>query len=347
MPATHPGQYTTYIPNHEATDGMIVTYSRNPDTFKCGQYGQYKTVTENKGFWMRIDYDNAGRLDDDGQQELWPDGSPRPSHNGETNKHEWLGYKTQRREFGFNLGDLAVSQASWDVVDNHTRTDSQRCMTRRTRKAVDVLANPANYLPTHQFTAVENLSPQIAGKLDLSTTTRADVKKTFNLMGNIIRKKTLGAISQSQMMVVVSPEWAQAVSASPEIHEYVMQQEKAQKLITDDFGNVNDFGLPEKLYGYKIVIEDAVQIRQRRGQASNPEDIWPTDTIVMCSRPGGLQAPEGPSHSSLTCFLKEEMTVESQDDNWNRRHLGSIVDDYEWQLTSPDATVIVQDTLSF
>lgn len=343
---TAPGQHNTFVQNHEATDGMIVTFSRDPAKFALAQYCQYKPVDKTTGLWMKINYEHNMRLVDSGMSDYWPDGSPRPLGNGELQEHEWVAYRTKRRAFPFNLGGLSVEQASWDIVAQHARMVAQRCMTRRTQQVATLVTNNANFLSTHQFASPAAIAG-VTGSHDQSTVARSDIKKTLDKMADAVKLKTGSAVDPDQMMVVVSPEWARRVAACQEIREYLQQAENSSKWVEGSgLGATNRYGLPEQLYGYRIVVEDAVKITQRRGTTAAPEYIWPRETIVMLSRIGDLEAPEGPSFSSLTLFFKEEMTVESYEDTINRRHLGSVVEDYDVQLTSPDASVIVENCLS-
>lgn len=346
MPTAIPGQYNTFIRNHEATGGMIVSYSRNPKEFRLSDWWQYKPVDKNTGLYMKEGYEESGRVTDSGASRLWPDGHPRPSNNGNLNTFEWLPYRTVRYEYGFNIGSMAASQATWDVIQSNSRSAAQNCMTFRTKLAVAVAQNTSNYLSAHTLTAPTDISG-VTGKLDVSTVDRSDIKRTLDGMADLIRKKTLGAIKPSQLMVVVGPDFARKISVTNEIRDYLKQQTGSEKLVTGNLGPVDNYGLPDTLYDYKIVVEDAVVISQRKGASAAPAYLWDSDKIVMCARVGELESPsDAPAFSSFTCFLNEEMTVEDMEDANNRMHRGSIVDDFECLLTAPEASVICSDVLT-
>ena len=56
----------------------------------------------------------------------------------------------------------------------------------------------------------------------------------------------------------------------------------------------------------------------------------------LLSRPGGIQGlSDEPSFSTLTIFAKEEMTVETRTDDYNRLYESNIVDDTVAIVTAP------------
>ena len=49
----------TYIPSPEATGAMRVEYTRNPIAFMLSQYVEYRKVTNDTGYYLNIDDEEA------------------------------------------------------------------------------------------------------------------------------------------------------------------------------------------------------------------------------------------------------------------------------------------------
>ena len=96
-----------------------------------------------------------------------------------------------------------------------------------------------------------------------------------------------------------------------------------------------------------VVVEDAVKVTSRKGATKASSYVLAAETPFMCARPGGLDGVEGsPSFATHSVFLKEEMTVESKHDRDNRRHLGSITDDFAAVVTAPISGFLFTDAVA-
>lgn len=340
-----PGQYNTFIPSTQATKGMVVDFSRNPNDFGLPSYAQYVPVDKNVGRYIRMTVEQAGRiLDADGADFAWPDGVDAPSGYPDRELFGYYGYTTKRYNFGFSLGELSVEQAEWDVLAQHARISAQRAMTWRTQAVATLLATSGNYDGnTSDVTSING----VTGQLDASTTARKDIKRTFDHMADQIRLKTLGAVKPEDLHVVVGPDFARKISVCQEIVDHIKQSPDAREELEKGLAPNNRYGLPTTLYGYNIEIEDAVKVTTRKGATTSRSYIWDSDNVAMVSRPGELEGVEGaPSFSTVTLFLKEEMTVESKHDKDNRNHKGRVVEDFAAVMTAPAAGFLATDALS-
>lgn len=340
-----PGQYNTFIPNAAATKNMVVDFSRNPNDFALPNYIQYVPVEKNVGRYYRMTVEQAGRiLDTDGADFAWPDSADAPSGYPDRETFGVYGYTTKRYAFPFTLGELAVEQAEWDVLAHHSRISAQRAMTWRTQAVYSVLSTSGNY--DGNTSAVTSITG-VTGQHDASTTARKDIKRTFDHMADQIRLKTLGAVKPDELHVVVGPDWARKVSVCQEIVDHIKQSPHAREELEKGLGPNVRYGLPATLYGYNIEVEDAVKTTSRKGATPAKSYIWDSDNVVMVSRPGDLEGVEGsPSFSSISLFLKEEMTVESKHDRDNRNHRGRVVDDFSAVMTAPAAAFLATNALS-
>lgn len=339
------GQYNTFVPSAEATNNMVVGFSRDPKKFALPNYVQYVPVKLNAGRYWRVTAELAGRiLNTDLQDFAWPDGVDAPSGTAGRETFGLYGYTTQRLAFPFSLGEIAADQASWDILAFHARIHMQRCMTARTQAVYNVLSTSGNY--DGQTSAVGSISG-VAGQHDLSTTARKDIKKTFDYMADQIRKSTLGAVEPQDLHVVVGPDWARKVASGQEIVDHVKHSPAAREELEKGLAPNTRYGLPTTLYGYNIHVEDAVKVTSRRGATAVKTYIWDGDNVVMLARPGELEGVEGaPSFSACTLFMKEENTVEQKHDRDNRVHKGRVVDDYDVVMTAPAAAFLATNALS-
>jgi hypothetical protein len=328
MPTSTPGQFTTFIPSHSSTNGLVVDFSRNPNQFALPEWAQYVPVEKNEGRYVSMTVEMAGRiLDTTGGDFFWPDEAEAPSGYGNLEYFTWDAYVTKRYAFPFRMGELAAEQASWDVLAHHARYAAQRAMTWRTQVAVTTTTTSGSY-PSGHTSAVSSITG-VTGKWDVSTTARKDIKRSLDHGAETILKATLGAVKPEDIMLVLSPGCAKKISTAQEIVDHIKGSPSAEKELTKTLSRANRFGLPEYLYGYKVVIEDAVKVTSRKGATKATSYVLGDTTPFMCSRVGGLEGIEGsPSFSTVTIFMKEEMTVESKHDRDNRRHLGRVVDDF-------------------
>lgn len=343
--ASFPSGYNTFIPDLAASGNMVVDFSRNPSTFKLPKYVQYKKSGKNVGRYVEMTVEQAGRvLDTSGADAYWADGQERPSNRGEVESFLFKEYRTIRRERGFAMGNLAADQAAWDIVAQHARITAQRMMTLRTQLCATELLTSGNYSTV--VTDVTTITG-VTGKLDVSTDTRSDIKRCFDYAADVIRKATLGAVLPSQIQFVMSPGTARLLAATQEIRSYIKYSDNAEKYVTGNLGPLNNYGLPETLYGYGVVVEDAVKVTNKKGATKATSYVFSDDYIAACSNVGDLDGlDEAPTFSTWTAFFNEELTVETLDDPNNRRKRGSVVDDFVLKMTAPAAAVLFTDVLT-
>src|SRR5690606_13212897 len=96
------------------------------------------------------------------------------------------------------------------------------------------------------------------------------------------------------------------------------------------------YGLPPKLYGYDIVIEDAVKVTSRKGATKAASFVLADATPFMTARIGGLEGLYGaPSFSTCSIFMQEEMTTQTKNDPDNRNTKIRVVENYKVVMTAP------------
>ena len=337
MTAVFPGGATnTYVPSTEATNNMVVDFSRNPSGFAVNKYVQLVPVTKDVGYYTKMTVEEAGRVFDT-DNDLWADGDDMPSDRGHTESFEFLAYNTKRRVQNFRIGYKAAQQASWELLAQHARIKAQQAMTRRTQQAVKLATTSGNWDASHTI-AVSSISG-VTGKWDVSTTARKDIKRSLDYALEIIFLDTLGGVNLDDIFLVISPKAARLMSISQEIVDHVKGSPDALAEIKGGLGPNAAHGLPSRLYGVNIVVENAVRVTSVKGATKAASYVLGYTTPFLCSRPGGQVAATDsnavPRHATFSQFMFEEMTVESLNDVDNRVNKGRVVEDYDSVITSP------------
>jgi hypothetical protein len=98
--------------------------------------------------------------------------------------------------------------------------------------------------------------------------------------------------------------------------------------------NLVSWGLPDSLYGIRIIVEDAVRVTSAKKQTRTDEYCLPDQTAVLVARPGEIVQVDG-TFSTIALFSAEELSVETRYEPDNRRTLGRVVEDFDAQIVSP------------
>ena len=334
----YPSGYNTFVPNTQATNNLIIDFARNVDDFKVNKYCQTIKVSENVGLFTRMTNEVCARFINTNDS-VWADAAERPLgwQNYESFANET--YKTIRRTFPVTLGYLTTEQASWDMFAQYQNILGRQAMTARSSIVVDTLTNAAAYDASHIIDVTTDFGPW-------NTSITADnwIKKTIYSAVNTIMQDTLGAVQQKDLILVISPETAAEIMTSQEITDYVKGSPDAWSMSKGTLES-GPYGLPPTLYGMNVVIEDAVKVTSKKGAARVTDWVFPKGSAVICARPGGITAPQGPSFSTVALFAKEEMTAERYDDAKNRRTILAVTEDYCAQLIAPVSGVLLTNLL--
>lgn len=325
----YPGGSNTYIPNHKATGGLVVGFSRNVKDFPLNDYIQLRPVTQDQGRFLRITAEEAGRiLDSDLSEFVWADGADRPLNNDGTELFAFDDYRTLRYDYGYKVGYKAKEQADWDVVATHQKIKAQQAMTARTNRVHSVLAASGSWDTGHRKD-ISTISG-VTGTWDASTTARQDIKRSLNYAAELILKDTLSVVRKSDLRLVMNPTTAQKIAVSQELVDHIKQSPDAYSQFKGESGRWSQWGLPDSIYGFPVVVEDAVKVTSRRGATTATRSFVMADGIAyLLARPGSLVAPSGgPNFSTICIFSYEEMSVQDFDDSKNRRVEGHVVDDF-------------------
>lgn len=333
--AAFPSGQNVFIPDHEGSGKLVVDYSRNPKKFPLASYCQIQNPKKTIGYYLKMTVEEAGRvLNADLNDFAWPDGAEAPQDFGGTESFLWQPFRCERFQYGVPIGDLAADQASWDIIEQHARIKLQQALTARTLKAVSALQATANWDATH--TAVVSAISGNSGNWGASTTARQDIKRSLNYAANIILLDTLSAIDVNDLILVMSPGCAKTLSETQEIVDHIKGSPDALAQVRGELPGRNAiFGLPDKLYGFPIVIENTARVTSRKGATRAASYVCTDSKPYMVARPGSLQGVGGaPTFSTVVLFMYEEMAVERMHDPNNRRTVVRVVENFDVKIVS-------------
>ncbi len=336
--AAFPSAASGYIPDHESSGKLVIDFSRNVNRFALPSYTQIVPVKKMMGRYLEMTVEQAGRIGPADLAEFdWPDGALAPTGWDNTESHEFKPYSCKRQAFPVTLGDLTLEQADWDMESQYsTGIQPQLAMTARTQGAITTLTTAGNYAASHT-SAVASISGN-TGNWAASTTARQDIKRSLLHAADIISLDTLDVVMPEQLILVMSPGCAKAISVSQEIADYLKGSPEAYAYVKGDLVSQNRnirYGIPPTLYGFPVYVEGTAKTTSKKGATTAKSRVLADSTPFMCSVVGGLEGKNGPSFSTFTFFMKEEMTVENLKDKQNRLTNIRLVENYAGVLTAP------------
>jgi len=344
MPAVYPSSANVFIRDHDASNKMVVDFARNVKDFTLNQYVQVVPVKKTAGFFMHMTIEEAGRIQQaDLRNFSWPDGQPAPEGAEGTESFEFKAFETKRFAYAFQLGDLTIDQATWNILAQHASIKSRQAMTARTQLVITQATTTANYDASHVIDV-----PALAGnsgKWSESTTGRQDIKRSLFTAAEKILDDTLAAINPEDLVLVISSGLAAEIAQCQEIVDYIKGSPEAYAQIRGELPNRNAFyGLPEKLYSFNLVVEATRKVTSKKGATTSRASVLSKATPFLCSRPGGLVGvADAPNFSTHVLFAQEEMTVETLRDAPNRRTTGRVVENIIAKTVAPVSGVLFQN----
>ena len=336
--AGYPSGTNTYVPNHEATGGLLVGFSRNQKDFAVNDYIQIFPVKNNVGLYASYTSRQAARiLTSDDAEHLWADGEAAPMGFGMMDSFVFLGYSTSRRCYPFTIGDMAADQADWNIVSVESEGRAQQAMTARTMLVQAALSGASWGSNT---SAVSNgiLANGVYWDTGFTPTQAAPFQgapfyKSLQYGSKQVNMMTLGQVKPRNLSLVVNPNGAQRVGSSNEMLDFIKQSPVALPDLKDAAEWRNKlWDIPDNYRGWKIVVEDAVRVSSKKGASSDTLNwVMPDNVAYLIAFPGKLEGLAGTrSYSTVqTFFYKDEMTVETMYDQPNRRTTARVVSNYQ------------------
>jgi len=351
-----PGFTNVYIPgtNKDADGRLIVGFSRNPNKFGLPGYVQYTPVEQPVGYYLKITNQEMARVVNT-QDFLWPDGQNRPQRNRDTESHNFIPFRCERYDYGFQIGAKTAKYSSWPIIEQHSQIKAAQCMTARTIRMITKLTTTSNWTTATDpdlgvsHTAATATAAGVGGSVYAGTSTDPRLKKLLDSIAVIITKDTNGVVGDDPEVfnVVINPVTARQLAEGAEVHDYLKGSPDALSEIKTGQSPGAKYGLPTNVYGYRFWVEKTVKITARVGASLVRSFVVPDNALLFLSRVGGLEGIYGaPSFSTATLFTLEEMSIESFDDPKNRLSENHVVEDVAEAVTCPASGYYVVDISS-
>lgn len=328
----YPSATNTYVPNHAASQSLVVGYSRTPGTFRVSQYAQYVTAKNNIGTYFVWTSQQAARIiTNDDAEHMWQDGDAAPEGANNLESGEWQVFRTIRYAYPFMLGEMAVEQAEYPLLAAQAAVSAQQAMTARTMLVQNALTNASWGQNTAAVDGgiLQSGHNWTTGNDGSGTNQGPNIKQSLQYGSLIVNKLTIGVVQPSMLTLVVNPTTAQAMARSTEIQDYIKQSPFALAQLRGDKPSQNGkWDLPDMLYGHSVAVEDAVRITSRPGATSTTYTYTLADGVAyLLARQGELEGIEGTrSYSTVQIFFyKDELTVYTKYDADNQRYVGRVV----------------------
>lgn len=342
--------------------GQVISYIREPSEFALNRYVQNIQAPAPVFLWAKLDQDQPVRIVNEAMF-AWEDGDKRPTGHHNLTSFEWVEGRCFRRDIPYTLGlqavELARKHGAFDPEIVEAKSTASQAMTLRTNRIVQLLETASGW---GDNTADADVLNDGAGKWDTAgndpndLSTYLAIKKSLLEAARRINLLTNGKVKPKDMRLVISPGLAMKMANTGEIHDYNKSQASSPQIQKDTLGNVNEqWGLPNKLYGFEIVVEDAVLVTNPVNADGTKASILTSqrtyvksdDTAFLVSQPGGLDAPYGaPSFSTVQCYFYEyEMAVESRTDSWNKLIEGHVVEQFKEILAAPPTGFLITDCI--
>lgn len=316
------GQSNTYIPALQ--DNLRTGWSRNPKDFAVNMLCRYRPVKKPVGLYLYFDPLNYQRFENGSTNPedptLWGAGNLRPTQSGPQLAYEARPFVCQRKSYARNVDLLADQVADFDFLKGETEDLAALAMAGRSIEVSNLISVSGSY-PTGHFDTATNWG---GGFFSAGTEANPIIKRALLKILKVINLDTNATVGEDDLVFVVNPNTAYQMAVAQECHTLFVRSITNKDLLTTQSGlgsNGVKFGLPDRLYGFRVVVMDTSVNYSNRGASGEVRQyIFPDNVaaVVCVKKTGGDQSENGTSNDTAQMFLYEDMTVESQTDQWNR-----------------------------
>lgn len=340
------------------TSELVVSYARDPKKFAVNKLVTRTPTNYLSGYYPFLRPEALAR----DSASLWVDGQERPRGTHNEQDFRMVGFNCSRVAKTAPLGWQTREQAIWPIEETQLAALGHMMMTRRSIAFYTTAMTTGNHLASHVKTATQWSGIGGTGGLwSAGTSTNPIIDRTLKQMAEAIRKSTLDAVSYLDLALVITPPIAIAMSTCAEIHDYVARSQFALAQVKGDAPNQNyQWGLPEKLYGFTLVIDGTLKTTSARLDVPGTfVDVAGKDsstaiadnTALVMAMPGDLKGNIGQvssQFSSIHMFVYrgEEMVTETISETIHKRDLLSVSETYGMSPVSPETMALATNLFS-
>ena len=287
----------------------LVEFVRDPKRFPVDKYTQIVEAPDPTFYYWEIERDQMIRQHALNLS-LFADGAERPIGTDNQLKSRMVQATCLRYDFNVRLGDIFLKTNQWKAKELHLKMLASQAMLGRAYNAVNLLETVANWGANTSDANTLNggHGNWITASDDPSDSNYNAIRLSLMQAYNNIFLATNGQVSWRDLRLVVSPNLALGMSNSPELHNYIRQTERANDKIEGDEDDYADrFGLPRRLYGLEVVIENTPYLTDLSTAglttgSTNRQFLKKDTTAFIVSRPGGLDGTIGASFSTVQTY---------------------------------------------
>lgn len=342
-----------FIP--EAT-GQAIAYVRDPSRFKLNQYAQLINAPKPLVVYATLDPDQPARVPTS-DMFRWAPGNYRPRGTNNMGNFVWNEVLCERFDYGYTVDYQSIDAASgWNPRAFFNAIILQQAMTNVTQRFINMMETAGNWQGNTSDATVLNNGAGTWDQAsdDPSSPNYLAIQKSVLTAAKNIQLATNGMLTINDMILIVSPGLAETMANTAEIHSYLAKQERALRVLQgDEPSMVAQWGLPQPFCGMKIVVEDAVIVRElpnALGTTATTNRTWvkSDDSAIIVSRIGGVSGNYGsPSASTIQrYFYKYEMAVEAFDEPKHKLFETHVVDQFKEVLAAPRSGWLITNCLS-
>ncbi len=371
MAFVNPGAGNVLLPgpttNVGATIALQTAFSKNPSRFSYLNAVRRIPTAKTVGVYAETNADDVARIVSGQEKPNWRDGAARPEP--ENIDHEIRTFQTQRNSEVAQLGNLTISNDQVGVVASHSSGKAHLAMLKKMLAFETLVTDPAILTQHYTATALGG------GKVGSATSANSYIQKMFNGAKKAIQLNTNGAVGTSDIIAVMGVETASTIAESPETKDWLQSNPWAVNAFQGD-DIFETYGLPPKLHGVRILVANESVVTSEKGAGTTTrrslfEGLGTVSAqtvgtpIVFLTREGGARGKLQPfaepldagdlngmstpvntiSNDTVLEIFHEDMTSETEVDNWNRVTKMAVTDNYVHKIGSVRGAVLVRDAV--
>lgn len=323
--SSFPSAYSGFIPTAEAS--LRSNFSTNPSRFPLNKYVKVSNVDKPSFYALVLNPDEEIRLNyTDGKDMLWVDGTD-PEDNF-SKGWDYQIYNATRWRKKFTIGDVAAETATWNIVADHANGATMNLMVNRVQQVHNVLGTGANWgSSTGTATALGGGHWNAGGGSNPNY-----IQIGLQAAISSIMLATNGMVTIDDLVLVINPTIAFAITQSTEYRDYLAHSPDAK-----DFLN-NGTGYPPSLYGVKVVVEPTPKNTAKKG-ATRAAVYVAGNYAVLMARPDALIGDLN-TMSTLTLGMFKDISLILKHDELALLTRGVAYDFYAPILRAPTGYLI-------